>query len=189
MWECLCLNQSRLSNFGAGKVSFLFYLLIHGTIFAVILTLYLLAVMWGLSPRVWAMSDYPPEITDHVSPQTAAEKRMAKLIYIPFLILGIGYPLTATYFLKILNGGVILLFDAFLTIFVIVLFGFLADYIILDWLIVGTITPDWVILPGTEHMREKEYKAFRSYHAKGHLRGLLLLVIISLVLAAFVWLF
>ena len=165
------------------------YILIHATIFAIIFTLYLFAIMRGLSPRVWAMSDYPPEITDHVPPQTDAEKRQARIVYIPFLAIGIGYPLATTYFLKILNGGVISLLDAFLTIFVILLFGFLADYIILDFLIVGTLTPDFVILPGTEHMREKEYKDFRKYHAKGHIKGLLLIIMLSLILAALVWIF
>ena len=167
----------------------LFYILIHATIFAIIFTLYLFAIMRGLSPRVWAMSDYPPEITDHVPPQTDAEKRQARIVYIPFLVIGIGYPLATTYFLKILNGGVISLLDAFLTVFVILMFGFLADYIILDFLIVGTLTPDFVILPGTEHMREKEYKDFRKYHAKGHIKGLLLIIILSLILAALVWIF
>ncbi len=56
--------------------------------------------MRGLSPRVWAMSDYPPEITDHVPPQTDAEKRQARIVYILFLVIGIGYPLATTYFLK-----------------------------------------------------------------------------------------
>ncbi len=69
------------------------------------------------------------------------------------------------------------------------MFGFLADYIILDFLIVGTLTPDFVILHGTEHMREKEYKDFRKYHAKGHIKGLLLIIILSLILAALVWIF
>ncbi len=163
------------------------YILIHATIFAIIFTLYLFAIMRGLSPRVWAMSDYPPEITDHVPPQTDTEKRQARIVYIPFLVIGIAYPLAATYFLKILNSGVISFLDAFLSVFVILIFGFLADYIILDFLIVGTLTPDFVILPGTEHMREKEYKDFRKYHAKGHIKGLLLIVILSLLLAAVVW--
>ena len=162
------------------------YIAVHGTIFAIIFTLYLLAVMIGFSPRVWAMSDYPPEITDHVPPQTKDEKRKATLIYIPFLIIGIGYPLAATYFLKGLYGGAILFLEAFLNAFIILLFGFLADFIILDWLIVGTITPDFVILPGTEHMREKEYKDFRYYHTKGHLKGLILIVTLALIIAAVV---
>ncbi|MHA1966121.1 MAG: hypothetical protein ACW97G_16215 [Candidatus Thorarchaeota archaeon] len=83
-----------------------------------------------------------------------------------------------------LYGGSLPLLDAFLNFFGIVMFGNIADFVVLDLLIVGTITPDWVIIPGTEHMRNKEYKEFRLYHAKGHARALILLVILSLLFAA-----
>lgn len=158
-------------------------ILVHGTIFAVILTLFLLAVMLGFSPRVWAFSDYPKTITGQVKPQTKRERRIALVVYIPFLIIGIGYPLLSTYILKALYGGVILFLDAFLNVFAVWMFGFLADLLILDWLIVGTITPSWVIIPGTEHMKLQEYKEFRMYHAKGHLKGLVALAGLSIILA------
>ena len=64
------------------------------------------------------------------------------------------------------------------------MFGNFADLVILDILIVGTLTPGWVVIPGTEHMRDNEYKNFRLYHAKGHARALILLVILSLLFAA-----
>ena len=141
--------------------------LVHGSVFAVLLTVYLLGIMRGLNPRIWAFSDYPREITDHVPPQTARERKIGAYIAIPFFILGIGFPLVSTMMLESLYGGSIPLLDAFLNI-----------------LIVGTITPDWVIIPGTEHMRDKEYKDFRLYHAKDHARALILLVILSLLFAA-----
>ena len=158
--------------------------LVHGSVFAVLLTVYLLGIMRGLNPRIWAFSDYPREITDHVPPQTARERKIGAYIAIPFFILGIGFPLVSTMMLESLYGGSIPLLDAFLNIFGIVMFGNIADFVILDWLIVGTITPDWVIIPGTEHMRDKEYKDFRLYHAKDHARALILLVILSLLFAA-----
>ena len=161
-------------------------ILVHGIIFAVILTLFLLAVMMGFSPRIWAFSDYPETITGQVDPQTTRERRIALIVYIPFLIIGIGYPLFSTYILKALYGGMIPFLDAFLNIFAVWLFGFMADLLILDWLIVGTITPSWVIIPGTENMKMKEYKEFRMYHAKGHLKGLILLAGLSFVLALIV---
>jgi hypothetical protein len=161
-------------------------ILVHGTIFAIILTLFLLAVMMGFSPRIWAFSDYPETITGQVDPQTKRERRIARVVYIPFLIIGIGYPLLSAYILKTLYGGVIPFLDAFLNIFAVWLFGFMADLLILDWLIVGTITPSWVIIPGTKYMKMKEYKEFRMYHAKGHLKGLILLAGLSVVLALIV---
>jgi hypothetical protein len=161
-------------------------ILVHGTIFAVILTLFLLAVMMGFSPRVWAFSDYPETITGQVNPQTKRERRIALVVYIPFLLIGIGYPLFSTYILKAFYGGVIPFLDAFVNVFAVWLFGFKADLLILDWLIVGTITPSWVMIPGTEHMKMKEYKEFRMYHARGHLKGLIALTGLSIILALIV---
>lgn len=162
--------------------SFLF----QGSIFAVLLTIYLLAVMRYLNPRIWAFSDYPKEITDHVPPQTDRERKVGSYAAIPFFILGIGFPLVSTMMLEGLYGGALPLLDAFLNFFGIVMFGNVADFVILDLLIVGTITPDWVIIPGTEGMRDKEYKDFRLFHAKGHARALPLLAVLSLIFAAFV---
>lgn len=159
-------------------------ILIHGIVFAIILTFYLLVVMRGLSPRIWAFSDYPKSITSSVPPQADRERRIAAYTAVPFFILGIGFPLVSTMMLENLYGGSMPLLDAFLNFFGIVMFGNLADFLILDWLIVGTITPEWVIIPGTEHMRDKEYKEFRGYHARGHVRALPMLAILSLILAA-----
>jgi len=160
--------------------------LLHGSVFAVLLTLFLLAIMRGLNPRIWAFSDYPKEITDHVPPQTDRERKVGAFTGIPFFVLGIGFPLVSTIMLEGFYGGTLPLLDAFLNVFGIVMFGNIADYVILDWLIVGTITPNWVIIPGTEHMRNKEYKDFRGYHAKGHARALIPLALLSLLVAAVV---
>jgi hypothetical protein len=160
--------------------------LLHGSVFAVLLTLYLLAVMRGLNPRIWAFSDYPKSITDHVSPQTPRERRVAAYTVVPFFILIFGFPIASTMILEGVYGGSLPLLDAFLNIFGLVMFGTFADLVILDLLIVGTITPDWVIIPGTEHMRDKEYKEFRGYHTKGHARAMPVLIILSLIFAALI---
>ena len=88
--------------------------------------------------------------------------------------------------LKTSYGGNLPLLDAFLNAFGVLMFGNLADLLILDWLIVGTLTPSWVILPGTENMRDTAYKRFRWSHAKGHIPGTIFLAILSLLTAALV---
>ena len=164
-------------------------IVIHGLVFALILTAYLLFIMMKFSPRVWAFSDYPKEITNQVPPQTKEEKRTSIVASVPFFIFGIGYPFLSTCLLKGLYGGTISLLGAFLNTFGVLMFGFMADLIILDLLIVGTLTPKFVIIPGTEDMKEKEYKDFRVYHTKAHAKGLILLAIISLVIAVIVHLY
>jgi hypothetical protein len=170
-------------------MSLVYNILLHGTIFAVLLTAYLLAVMMKLSPRIWGFSDYPKEITDAVPPQTKRERQIGALLVVPFLLLGMGFPLVSTIMLESTYVGTIPLLDAFLNVFGIMMFGNFADLVILDWLIVGTITPDFVVIPGTEHMKEKEYKDFRIFHAKGHVWGTIGMAVISLAMAGAVVLF
>ncbi|MFQ5832272.1 MAG: hypothetical protein ACE5H4_06205 [Candidatus Thorarchaeota archaeon] len=170
-------------------MSLVYSILVHGTIFAVVLTLFLLAIMVSLSPRVWGFSDYPKEITDAVPSQTVRERRIGAIIVIPFLLLSLGFPIASTLMLETTYVDAIPLLDAFLNAFGIMMFGNFADLVILDWLVVGTITPDFVIIPGTEHMRDREYKDFRLYHAKGHVWGTFGMAVVSLVIAAFVVLF
>ncbi len=146
----------------------------------------MLMVMMKVSPRVWAFSDYPKEITNNVPPQTKEEKHKIITLSIPFFILVIGYPFLSTFLAKQLYTGAMPLIDAFTNTFGVLMFFFLSDFIILDWLVVGTITPKFVIIPGTESMKEKEYKNFRLYHTKAHIRGFFLVILLSFIIAVIV---
>ena len=158
-------------------------ILFHGVIAAVLIVAYLLPIMRFLNPRIWAMSDYPKEITTRVEPQTKEERRIAILLGIPFLFLMLAYPLVSTLILETTYVGGIPLMDAFLNTFGVLMFANFADLVILDLIIVGTITPSWVIIPGTEDMKDTAYKAFRKEHSKSHLRGTIFMAILSLVIA------
>ncbi len=168
-------------------MSLLLYSLINGLIFAVLLTAYLFFIMFMFSPRVWAFSDYPKAITEKVPPQTEDEKKKAKLIYIPFMVFSLGFPIVSTLILEYLLGGRIDFVTAFLNLMIIAMLGNAFDLVILDLLIVGTFTPQFVVIPGTEDMDE-EYKAFRVQHAKGHVLGTIFLTILCLVFALVIWL-
>ena len=158
-------------------------ILFHGVIAAVLKVAYLLPIMRFLNPRIWAMSDYPKEITTRVEPQTKEERRIAILMGIPFLFLMLAYPLVSTLILETTYVGGIPLMDAFLNTFGVLMFANFADLVILDIIIVGTITPSWVIIPGTEDMKDTAYKAFRKEHSKSHLRGTIFMALLSLVIA------
>ena len=158
-------------------------ILFHGVIAAVLKVAYLLPIMRFLNPRIWAMSDYPKEITTRVEPQTKEERRIAILMGIPFLFLMLAYPLVSTLILETTYVGGIPLMDAFLNTFGVLMFANFADLVILDIIIVGTITPSWVIIPGTEDMKDTAYKAFIKEHSKSHLRGTIFMALLSLVIA------
>jgi len=111
------------------------------------------------------------------------------ILGIPFFIMDLGFPIISTIILKADYGGTIDFLSAFFNIFGIFMFMNIADLFILDWLIVGTITPKFVIIPGTEHMKDKEYKEFRISHGKAHIWGILFMGLLSLLLAFTITLF
>ncbi|MGY5860015.1 MAG: hypothetical protein RTU63_11650 [Candidatus Thorarchaeota archaeon] len=164
-------------------------ILIHGTLAGILLVLYILPIMRFLSPRIWAFSDYPKAITESVEPQTKRELRIATASFLPFLILMFAFPLASTLFFESVSGGSITLLDAFLNTFGVLMIGNLADWLLLDMFIVGTWTPDWVIIPGTESMKETAYKDFRVEHTKGHVYGTIGMAVLSLVIAGVVVMF
>ncbi|TFG32142.1 hypothetical protein EU528_04360 [Candidatus Thorarchaeota archaeon] len=164
-------------------------ILLHGTLAGILLILYILPIMRFLSPRIWAFSDYPKVITESVESQTKRERRIATAAGLPFVLLMIGYPLLSTLFFENISGGSITFLEAFLNTFGVLMIGNLADWLFLDMIIVGTWTPDWVIIPGTESMKETAYKDFRIEHTKGHIYGTIAMAIISLIIAGVVVIF
>ncbi|MFW9794227.1 MAG: hypothetical protein ACFFEE_07995, partial [Candidatus Thorarchaeota archaeon] len=84
-------------------------IILHGSIYAIILNLYLFIIMRTFSPRIWAYADYPKSITDGVAPQTSREKKIAGVIMIPFLLISLGLPVLSTIMLEVSAGGVITL--------------------------------------------------------------------------------
>jgi hypothetical protein len=161
-------------------------ILLHGSIAIILLIGYLLPIMRFINPRIWGYSDYPKEIKNRVPPQTEHERKIAAVLSVPFFLMMIGVPIISTIILKTAYGGNLPLLDAFLNAFGVLMLGNLADLFILDWVIVGTLTPSWVILPGTEDVKDTAYKSFRWSHAKGHILGTVFLAALSLLTAVLV---
>jgi len=95
----------------------------------------------------------------------------------------IAFPLVSTIIFETSSGGTISLLDAFFNAFGVLMIGNLADWLFLDMIIVGTWTPDWVIIPGTESMKQTAYKNFRVEHSKGHVYGTIAMAVLSLIIA------
>jgi hypothetical protein len=158
------------------------HLVAHSLFFATIVNGYLLLIMVSTSPRVWGYSDYSEAIKAKVPPQTKKEKRLALIIGLPWIIFAVGFPIYSTYVLKSKLGGEIPFWTAFLNVFVLVFLATLGDLVILDWL---KITPEFVMIPGTE---KEDYQDF-SHHYKAHARAAVPLVLLCIILASIVWYF
>jgi hypothetical protein len=137
--------------------------------------------MVTFNPRIWGYQDYPERIKEKIPPQTRRERAIAGLVSIPFFIFILGYPIITTSLLETNLGGEINFEVAFFNIIFMVIFFFLADLVILDWLIISKITPKFVIIDGTT---PEDYKDF-THHYRGHLIALIPLTIICVILSVY----
>ena len=157
-------------------------MLVDGFIYAFIGNGYLFLAMIFLNPRIWGYADYPDVVKSKVAPQTSKEKFIAFMMFIPWILFLIIYPLYSTFLLKANLGNEFSYLISFLNIAVLFFLFFLGDLIILDWLIINKITPTFVIIPGTD---VSDYKDF-SHHYKGHLKAILPFLILCFILAGIV---
>jgi len=152
---------------------------LDGTILTAVASLIIL-VSLRLNPRIW-LQDYPAEIQAAVPPKTPQEKKLSLTLGIPFLLLLLGAPLVSTLLLEQQAAAPLpfpLLFvNAFGVLFLFNLF----DWLVLDWLLFCTITPHFLVIPGTETM-----PAYRNcgYHFRGFLAGAAISGVWGLVAAA-----
>jgi hypothetical protein len=125
--------------------------------------------------------DIPADILAAVPPKTESEKRLAVWTSIPLFVVLIGGTLYSTFtFYQQSRAGFIPLFLHALIILVMIS---VSDLVLLDWLLLNTWTPKWVIYPGTEGFAG--YKDY-GFHGRAHLKAAPLLLfgaVISAVLS------
>lgn len=134
----------------------------------------LIVLVIGLSkPRLFLnKEDFPADILAAVPAKTEAEKKQSILAVIPLMLILTAGTLYSTYtFYLQSNVGFLVLFLHALIILVMISAG---DLILMDWLILNTWTPKWVIFPGTEGFAS--YKDY-GFHGRAHLKALPLLLI------------
>lgn len=130
--------------------------------------------------EIW-LQDYPPAIQEKYGrPKSPQAKRESILFGIPFFLVLFGGIIRSNQALKKGNGGHLPFMVAFKNAFGLLLFFWVYDVVIVDWLIMMTFKPDFVVLPGTEGMPEYEDYMF---HVRTALPVLPALVVMALVLA------
>lgn len=150
-------------------------ILLHGAIQSFLLSIVLLLI--GLKNPRMMLQDYPKSIRDAVPPKTKEEKRLMIFYGVPFILIFIAYPIYAAWDMSSTAS----FSETFLFIWGVMLFSNLYDLLILDWLVVCTITPRWVMIPGTEGNRG--YKDY-LFHFIGFLKGIVITLTMALVSAA-----
>lgn len=137
-----------------------------------------------INPRL-ELHNYPPSIKNKVEKKSQQEIKLFRKLAIPMLLILLFY----------LNGTILYSYwnfevpfsKIFFHYFFILFFFSLFDLFILDWLIFCTITPKYLIIPGTN--KNSGYKNY-NYHINGSLgKGLAIVLIVSLIFSIILYLF
>jgi hypothetical protein len=139
----------------------------------------MLFVMGRSNPRLM-LQDYPKDIQAAVPPKTPEEKRTTLYWAIPIWLALLAFPALAALMSKAAHRS---FFEVFLSAFGVFFLSNVLDWLVVDWLIFCTITPKFVVLPGTEGMAG--YKNY-AMHFRGFLIGTAISVVVGLITAGIV---
>ena len=153
-------------------------ILIYEVSTSLVLSALILAMLWH-NPRL-LLQDYPKDVRAVVPTKTPAEKRLSAYWTGLFLLLLIAFSIAAALSAKAAHPGFL---DVFLSAFGVSFLFNLVDWLILDWLIICTITPAFVVIPGTEGMAG--YKNY-TLHFRGFLIGMVISVVLGVPITALV---
>lgn len=137
-------------------------ILVDGAILMVTVGALLLLVFF-INPRI-VLSDYPEDVKVAVPPRTKKELWQGILLAIPTLVVVIGVPLFSLWSINQENGS-LPYWLAFVTIFSEWLMLFFFDLLVLDIWLFYSVTPRFMVIPGTEGMAG--YKNYKP-HLKSH---------------------
>jgi len=155
--------------------------LTDGALLSALASIYLLGVFL-IKPRLF-LQDYPRAIQEQVPPKTERERRQSLIVGIPFLILLAAVPIISTLTLKRQGGEELTFLHLSLNAFGVVFIFNLVDLLVLDWLFFCTITPRFMVIPGTEG--DPAYKDYR-FHFRAFLVGTLLSLVAGLIIGGIV---
>lgn len=155
--------------------------LFHAALYITLTTGFLLLMMI-YNPRLM-LQDYPPAIRRIVPDKTASEKRQSLLLGLPFLIILFIFPIFSAFHFQTRTdceaGFLSLWYYSFSVAFTFNLW----DWLIIDWLVFCTYTPQHFVIPGSEgHPAYKDY----AFHFRGFLKGTVFSAILGLISAAIV---
>lgn len=148
---------------------------IWGMIFGMVFSAAMLII--GRINAEMILNDYPPDIREKYGAMSEATRKQANLMMLPLLatlglvvVLGLGQ-------LREISGALTFI-ETLIVSTVIFQMWNLLDLILLDWFLLMTLKPKFMILPGTEGLA-----GYRDYgfHFKKFLNGIVFTFILALV--------
>jgi hypothetical protein len=157
-------------------MTLLFSVVLYGVPLSISLSA-LIMIMLVRNPRL-LLHSYPKDIRAAVPPESLAERRESACWAAMFLVLMIAFPFAAALTTPDRN-----FLEAFSTAFGVAFLFNLVDWLILDWLILCTITPGFAVVPGTDGMAG--YKNY-AMHFRGFVAGSVFSTVLGLLIATMV---
>ena len=157
----------------------------HAVLYGVILSGVLFTLILGLvriNPEIM-LKDYPPDIQAKYGPMSERSKRQRIPVAILVIVVLFGIVILSFQDLGTDPQDDLSFFTTFVHLFVMFSVFNLLDWLVLDWLIVVTIRPSFIILPGTEGLAG--YADYR-FHFRGFLIGTVITLVTSILVAAVV---
>ena len=157
----------------------------HALTYGFILSAVLFSLTLGLvriNPEIM-LKDYPPDIQAKYGPMSDRSKRQRIPVAIFFVVVLFGIVVQSFMGVRTNISADIPFLAAFVHLFVVFSLFNLLDWLVLDWLIVVTIRPRFMILPGTEGLAGY---ADYGFHFRGFLIGSVITFVTSLLVAGVV---
>jgi hypothetical protein len=152
--------------------------LVDAGIYVTLATLLLVGLVL-YNPRLM-LQDYPPAIKAIVPPKTEHERKLSLRLGLPFVLVLLLYPIYAVIAFQAQSGGEAGFLLLWLYAFGLAFAFNVWDWLILDWLVFCTITPQAFVIPGSEgHPAYKDY----FFHFRGFLIGTVFSAVLGLISA------
>jgi len=161
--------------------SIISHALIYGVILSAVLFPLTMGLVW-LNPEIM-LKDYPPDIQAKYGPMSERSKHQRIPVAIFFVAVLFGIVAQSFMGVRANTGDDIPFLAAFVHLFVMFSIFNLLDWLVLDWLIVVTIRPRFMILPSTEGLAGY---ADYGFHFRGFLIGSVITFFTSLLVAGVV---
>lgn len=159
-------------------VQLVHYGIVWGSIFSTVFCGAILLLGW-LNAEI-LLSDYPPDIRARYGPMSARGRQQAKWAGVVLVVLLGAIIVWSLLQLRQISGGLTLV-DTFLVTLLIFQIWNLLDLVLLDWFILLTLRPRFMILPGTNGLAG--YHDYR-YHLRKFGNGIILTLLLSGVITS-----
>jgi hypothetical protein len=169
----MTITEAR-SQLSAGRI------LTDGALLSGVQGALILGSLW-YNPEIWR-DDYPPEIRARAAPISEKARRQRAVVSLPVFASFLGILVRSNLKLKKENGGRLSFAAAFLNAYALFAMFNLFDLVVIDYLVVMRLHPSRLVLPGTEGMERFDTM---SYHTGNFLKGLVVGVVPTLLIALF----